>query len=536
MTSTDTDDDDMFSCIEPHPYGVLPSGNVYFGSHHHPSQALLPEEEWQQILQYCDGTSLAQIVQTCRDWYVAGHQPELWRDLLLRQYGSVVEEFQNCWKDTYVKRHVGKLAVAHQPMAVPGVFSQVYYRTHLCRSFQIPSSWNSVEGGTIERVSLSQLSENDFLTKYEETNTPVVLAGACKSWKAFQKWNSVDYLANSTSGQNFRATSGAAPLHAEFTLAAYHDYCKSPLLEEAPLYLFDRTALVNDNSRLKDDYYPDLQRTCPFWDPSQGTHDLFQYLGRSKRPDHTWLIMGPRRSGSSWHVDPNSTHAWNAAICGRKRWIFYPPGCTPPGVYPSADGEEVAMPISIGEWLLNYYQQEHVSNLHSTSLPDRRPLECTVEPGDVIFVPHGWWHAVVNIDEKVNIAITHNYVSLSNLPTVLRFLEHKQEHISGCRDRQESIKPAQLKRAFEESLVKHGFETVLQHAQKVAAKGWICNAWTDDTTTMDENEEHAQTQKNRKRQREATCADSDRPESKSTSGSIMTKAKQNSTAFRFSFL
>ena len=41
--------------------------------------------------------------------------------------------------------------------------------------------------------------------------------------------------------------------------------------------------------------------------------------------------MGPSRSGSTFHKDPNSTSAWNAVIRGSKKWIMYPPGITPPG-------------------------------------------------------------------------------------------------------------------------------------------------------------------------------------------------------------
>jgi hypothetical protein len=212
-------------------------------------------------------------------------------------------------------------------------------------------------------------------------------------------------------------------------------------------------------------------------------------------------------------MDPNATHAWNANIVGKKRWIFYPPGVTPPGVFPSKDGDSVVMPISIGEWLLNYYNQQHV--LHQTA------FECTVEPGDVVFVPHGWWHAVFNLSE-VNVAITHNYVSQSNLPTVLRFLEHKQDQISGCRDRKESIKPEFLLEAFERGLKKHGMGQLLKEAQQVALRGWPCRAWTDD---VDEKP----SSKNKKRKRRLETSDT----------SIMAKAKQSlptDKAFRFSFL
>lgn len=84
--------------------------------------------------------------------------------------------------------------------------------------------------------------------------------------------------------------------------------------------------------------------------------DLLSLLGEDRRPDHRWLIAGPARSGSSFHVDPNCTSAWNATISGRKKWIMFPPGETPPGVHPSEDGLDLAAPVSITEWFLNFYE------------------------------------------------------------------------------------------------------------------------------------------------------------------------------------
>ena len=74
-------------------------------------------------------------------------------------------------------------------------------------------------------------------------------------------------------------------------------------------------------------------------------------------PPPRWLILGPARSGSSFHVDPNNTSAWNAVVTGAKKWILYPPTCIPPGVHPSADGADVATPVSLTEWFLNFYQE-----------------------------------------------------------------------------------------------------------------------------------------------------------------------------------
>jgi hypothetical protein len=232
---------------------------------------------------------------------------------------------------------------------------------------------------------------------------------------------------------------------------------------------------LKPGSVLWKDYMHDLQRTCPYWDPERDDeevgHDLFRMLDEGRRPDHTWMIVGPKRSGSVFHIDPNGTHAWNAAICGRKRWIFYPPGVTPPGVHPSADGDEVALPLSIGEWLFQFWD-DHCDRKDTAPIHDR-PMECTAMPGDVLFVPHGWWHMVINLDD-VNIAITHNYVSFTNLSNVLKFLDTKRDQVSGCRDRAESIKPEHLYKEFVQEMERH-YPVRLQGA--MAEPGWTCRAW-----------------------------------------------------------
>ena len=62
---------------------------------------------------------------------------------------------------------------------------------------------------------------------------------------------------------------------------------------------------------------------------------------------------------------------------------------------------------------------------------------------------------------------------------VLRFLDSRVGQISGCRDRQEAIKPEDLGAELRKVLGDKRPE-LLQMGDEAKAKGWSCKAWTDD--------------------------------------------------------
>ena len=146
-------------------------------------------------------------------------------------------------------------------------------------------------------------------------------------------------------------------------------------------------------------------------------------------------------------------------------------------------------------------------------------LECTVGPGDLVFVPHGWWHAVINIAEGMNLAVTHNYVSTTNLPTVLRFLQTKQELISGCRDRpNEAIQPSQLYKACTDLWKQTLPSSIYDKAMLQSQQGWTNAAWSDYHEDQDDD-----TKKKKK------LSDQNRWKRKQLSHHTASKKKSNTT-------
>ena len=50
------------------------------------------------------------------------------------------------------------------------------------------------------------------------------------------------------------------------------------------------------------------------------------------------------------------------------------------------------------------------------------PVECICEPGEVIFIPNGWWHTALNLTPSF--AVTQNYVNEDNVSRQHRKRSH----------------------------------------------------------------------------------------------------------------
>jgi hypothetical protein len=313
---------------------------------------------------------------------------------------------------------------------VRGVYSDALYRPILCASSWLHPSWTTVEN--IERRSADNLSLEDFVRDFDDRCRPLLLTDCASKWPALmpesgRMWTKTRLLALAEGSSRPKDNGEGKTFNAggfRFTLHDYFQYMEGVgASEDQPLYLFDKEFCAK-LPELAQDYKP------PKFFSAQ-SQDLFSLLGDvPKRPHFRWIIVGPKKSGSSFHIDPNATSAWNAVVSGAKRWILFPPDQVPPGVHPSDDFAEVTQSVSLMEWFMNFYPR--IAELP----PHKRPVECTCRAGEIVYVPHGWWHAVINLEPTI--AITQNFVSASNLAQTLEFLRDKREQVSGMRNESDS--------------------------------------------------------------------------------------------------
>lgn len=319
------------------------------------------------------------------------------------------------------------------------VFSDVLHRPFVCSNIVL-SQFTS----KISKINQIRRFENLTYDQYAErwTEQPFILTQCIQDWPVCSQWT-IEKLLEGYASVEFRAEA------VDWTFSTYCDYMNNNK-DESPLYLFDRKFAEKMDITVGRDSH------AAYWRPECFGPDMFEVLGR-ERPAHRWLIIGPERSGSTFHKDPNGTSAWNAVIQGSKYWIMFPPAAQVPGVYVSKDSSEVTSPLSIAEWLLTFHEE-------ARQMPEC--IEGICDAGEILHVPSGWWHLVVNLEN--GIALTQNFVpqspSLNLLSEVLSFLRDKPDQVSGFK--QDVTDPFGL---FNDRL-KEEYPEVLERALELADK------------------------------------------------------------------
>ncbi|XP_043543860.1 2-oxoglutarate and iron-dependent oxygenase JMJD4 [Chiloscyllium plagiosum] len=155
---------------------------------------------------------------------------------------------------------------------------------------------------------------------------------------------------------------------------------------------------------------------------------LNEYWDSIQLDDYRFVYMGPKGSWTPFHADVFRSYSWSANICGRKKWLLFPPG------------EEEHLKNHSGN--LIYDVQSPVlqdKNRYPKYSQCCQPIEVVQDAGEVIFVPSSWHHQVYNLEDTIS--INHNWLNGCNIDIMWQFLQQElmavQEEIREWKDHME---------------------------------------------------------------------------------------------------
>ncbi|CAH8460452.1 unnamed protein product [Schistosoma turkestanicum] len=136
----------------------------------------------------------------------------------------------------------------------------------------------------------------------------------------------------------------------------------------------------------------------------------FWSLRNDLSDDFKFVYLGGDGTWTPFHADVYRSFSWSANILGHKRWWIFPPG------------EEKKLLLSNGQIPFDI----------RSAIKDRNDVKYYMidqYSGQVVFVPSGWFHQVVNMTDCIS--INHNWFNATNVSHVW---DHLQDQLKAVEE------------------------------------------------------------------------------------------------------
>lgn len=248
------------------------------------------------------------------------------------------------------------------------------------------------EDNNIETVQSITLDE--FQSSFISRRKPLIVCGGILDWQAVSLWTP-QYLGEALSDKDVKvAISDKNIISYEPRHGSNVEYRQMKMKEAA--------GLISSNLR-KDKKYYITQHALDNFDPILNDFGIPSFADKSK----SYLMnlwFGEAGNITPLHFD--FPHNLLAQVYGRKQVKLFSPEDSE-FLYPAYDEE-----LSLHSRILDIDNPDYAE---FPNFKNAKPYVCTLRPGDVLFMPSGWWHQVYSLD----IAISINFWWRSTLDQTL---------------------------------------------------------------------------------------------------------------------
>lgn len=227
-----------------------------------------------------------------------------------------------------------------------------------------------------------KLSYREFERDYLLPLRPVIVTDAMREWPALGKWTP----------QFFREHYGTRPIHVDGKTMALGDMMDLILAStpEKPAPYLRNERLARWPRELRDDVSPLPVYTRPNWLESP------LFVRRQSLSSFEIYFGGHGTRFPMLHFDGLHTHAFLMEIHGRKQFWCYAPDQAPL-MYPR-DGLEK------NRSMVN--DVEHPDLERFPLFAEAVGVKFVLEPGEMLFVPAGWWHTTELLGPAISVSIS----------------------------------------------------------------------------------------------------------------------------------
>ncbi|GAB5360859.1 hypothetical protein AAMO2058_000663500 [Amorphochlora amoebiformis] len=387
-----------------------------------------------RVVSYLDPVSLGRLCCVCRAWQSTVDEPSVWKRMWFRSEsakrssgGFPVLQYRHSWKETVTgQTNTVSLGYRSRKRKRVGAFESgsenVLTRI---RSAIKRGVLSRIARPIIEESSSETLSMGEFTRKYlkKSRREPLIIRQAMREFTERISMFQMDKLVHLYGSREFHINAWGQKSDVRMTLENFAHYLQLNH-DRDPLYLFDP------------DVPKEVMDACTI--PRFFTDDILHDLNTrqdSKKGIFTetgWLLIGGGGSGTKLHFDPHAVSAWSIVTQGQKLWFTFPP---PPLPHVWGHGGLTSFPPALDIFERKNHEPERSGNVLdwiSAFLLSHLEggggeidgLGWGVQGvGDIVYVPRGWYHLVVNLSDGPTVSYTRWFVPRRDIRLVARTIE-----------------------------------------------------------------------------------------------------------------